>query len=165
MFKTGDAVIHPANGAGIVVGLAKVPMQDHDRQYYKIEILGKMKTTVLVPVDSAEKLGLRYAITRIELDELWRVLSTPPGDLPDDNKKRYKALEDKLKTREILKLAEIVRDLEWRRFQRDRLNTPGKRIYDKAIRLLAGEVAIARGEEIEAAQVHIETLLSQNLSS
>jgi RNA polymerase-interacting CarD/CdnL/TRCF family regulator len=66
MFETGDAVIHPTSGAGIVVGLANMPMQHKKQQYYKIEILGRVKTIVMVPVHSAEKIGLRFAIPIIE---------------------------------------------------------------------------------------------------
>ena len=164
MFKTGDAVIHPANGAGIVAGLVRMAMQENNCQYYRIEILDNKKTTLLVPVDAAESLGLRLAMTCGELDEIWKVLSAPPEILPEDHKQRYKALENKLKTKESKKLAEVVRDLEWRRLQVDRLNTPGKRIYDKAMRLLAGEVAVAQSEEIAATQIHIETILRQGLS-
>jgi len=57
-----------------------------------------------------------------------------------------------------------VRDLEWRRLQVDRLNTPGQRVYDKALRLLAGEVAVVQGEKAQVAQVHIETLVGRNLA-
>jgi CarD family transcriptional regulator len=164
MFKTGDAVIHPANGAGTVVGLVRMPIQQNSCQFYKIEILDNRKTTLMVPVDAAEKLGLRLAVTRIELDEIWKILSAQPEILPDDHKQRYKVLENKLKTQETTKLAEIVRDLEWRRLQVERLNSPGKRMYAKALSMLAGEVAVAQGEEMEAAQVHIETILGLSLS-
>jgi CarD family transcriptional regulator len=165
MFETGDAVIHPANGAGIIVGLAKMPMLDKRQQYYKIEILGKTKTIIMVPVEGAEALGLRPAISSVELEQVWRILSDSPEDLPDDNKKRYKVLEDKLKTQETFKVAEVVRDLAWRKLCKDRLNTPAQRIYDQAIRLLAGEVAVSQGVQIQSARSHIIKMLDENLVS
>lgn len=164
MFKTGDAVIHPKNGAGIVVGLANMPMQHTTQQYYKIEILGTMKTIIMVPVEDADKLGLRAAISRVELDLVWQVLSSSPEDLPDDNKKRYKALEDKLQTQEIFKIAEVVRDLEWRKYYAEGLNSPGQRIYNRAVHLLAGEIAVSQGVQMQSARTHIKRVLTGSLS-
>jgi CarD family transcriptional regulator len=164
MFDTGDAVMHPELGAGVVVGLSTIPLQDEVKEFYKINILSNTKTTIMVPIDGAEKLGLRHAISEVELDEVWNVLAKSAEELPDDNKKRYMILEAKLEKQDISNVAEIVRDLAWRRKQKKRLNRPAQRIYDKAMRLLTGEIAVSQSIQMQSAQAHIKKVLDANLS-
>jgi RNA polymerase-interacting CarD/CdnL/TRCF family regulator len=78
---------------------------------------------------------------------------------------RYKELEDKLKTQEIFKMAEIVRDLEWRKLRKNHLNRPAQRIYDQAIRLLAGEIAVSQGVKMQSVRMRIKNVIDANSSN
>ncbi len=162
MFQVGDAVVHPVNGAGFVAKLHSMPGFDEEKPCYKIEILGRTKTTLMVPVERAEEVGLRRAITVPHLDRVWDVLRGEPEALPDNHKTRYKQMEDKLHTGEVLQIAEVVRDMAWRQRQADHLNVPGRRIYLRGMELLISELAVAQTIEIEAAELQVEKLLKKS---
>ena len=165
MFDTGDAIIHPTLGAGIVIGLPNFLMQKQSQQYYKIKILSKTKTTIMVPVKSARKLGLRHAVSSLEMDSVWRVLSDSVQNLPNDNKARSKVLQDKAKMPGIFIIAEIIRDLEWQKQQKGHLNSTDRRIYDHAMDMLAGEIAVSLDVQMQSARTQIKKVLDVNMKN
>lgn len=165
MFEVGDAVVHPEKGAGIIQSLRRM-LAMGKKLYYKIQIVNhKTKTTLMVPVKGAEKLGLRPAIPEDDLDKVWETLSASPQALPDVHKQRYKLLNNNLSQGTILSTAEVVRDLAWRREQTGRLNVPGQRIYDKAIQLLASELAVSQEIQLESAKRQIRRELQKGFTA
>ena len=165
IFKTGDAVIHPSLGAGIVIGLPNFLMQKENQQYYKIKIIGKTKTTIMVPVKTARKLGLRHAISSLELESVWSVLSDSAKNLPDNNKERSQVLQDKVKLPEIITMAEIIRDLEWRKIHMGHLNSTERGVYEFSMNMLAGEIAVSQDVEMQSARNQIKNVLNVNFAS
>ena len=117
MFIPGDAVVHPDFGAGFITGQTKMNLLDKNLEYFEIKILGRIETKVLIPVENAASMGLRYAISDDELDELWQILSSTAEELPDDNKERKEVLKQRFETHEICQIAELIRDMEWRKAQ------------------------------------------------
>jgi RNA polymerase-interacting CarD/CdnL/TRCF family regulator len=59
----------------------------------------------------------------------------------------------------------VVRDLEWRRKQGQRLNVPGERIYKKAMLFLTGELAVSQNIDVPTAEKQVSHILNDNLSS
>jgi RNA polymerase-interacting CarD/CdnL/TRCF family regulator len=66
---------------------------------------------------------------------------------------------------EIVKVAEAVRDLAWRREKRRRFTIRGKRLYDRGMALLAGEVASVQESDLEDAEILISEVLDRRLRS
>ena len=163
MFAVGDAVVHPAHGAGVITGLATLQRQGRVLRYYEIELLGKANTNLMVPVENAERIGLRAAISSSELNRVWQVLRAEPVDLPNDYKKRHKIVTDQLQSCNILDVAAAVRDMAWRQQQDDGLTKKGQEIYAKGIEMLAGEIAASRGISLGAAEVQVQERLVQAL--
>jgi CarD family transcriptional regulator len=159
MFEVGDAVYHPVNGAGVIARLQRMPALRKDQRFYRIRMLNSTKTVLLVPVTKARELGLRPVADRGRVEEVLRVLSSEPVTLPDAHKQRYKVCEEKLDVADTLCTAEVVRDLNWRCVQHDKLNVPGRRIMQRAMKLLSGELAVAQGIALEEAEVQINEAL------
>jgi RNA polymerase-interacting CarD/CdnL/TRCF family regulator len=164
MFKAGDAIVHPVRGVGMVECIEKRQWRGSSDLYYKIKLLSEQTTSLMVPVSAAETLGLRRAIKPSKLKHVWRVLRADPRMLPTNHKRRYELLKDKLHGGDILQVAEVVRDTAWRQEQEGRLTTVGKRLYDKGIVLLAGEIAAAQGIDLAAAEVQIRERLKESIS-
>ena len=162
-FKTGDAVVHPIRGAGVVEWVEERRWRGDCDVYYKINLLGQPGTKVMIPQDAAEQIGLRPAISRAKLKDVWGVLSDDPEKLPTDHKVRYKVLEEKLHTGDVFELAEAVRDMAWRRQEKGHLTTTGRRLYDEGVKLLAGEVAAVQGVDVVDAEVQVKTRLKEGL--
>jgi CarD family transcriptional regulator len=166
MFEIGDAVVHPDKGAGIIANIKRMPGLKKKRQCYKIRMVEKRpKTVLMIPIKHAQATGLRLAISESQVDRVWQALSAAPQELPKQHKNRYKLLKDKLQTGDITKVAEVIRDLRWRRMnlKKGKLNVPGQRIYKKALHLLAGELAVAQDIDLQSAKEQIDSMLDESL--
>ena len=164
-FEVGDAVIHPLHGAGIVVGFVELKQsEDDDVRYYKIEMLGRTKTSLMIPLTEGESIGLRPAVQEAELERMLEVLSEAPIELPTNHKKRYRMLLERLEEGDIYQVAEALRDIWWRREERDGLTTHGREIYQKSMKLLSGEIAVVRDIDIQAARSLLEGRLRESPS-
>jgi CarD family transcriptional regulator len=166
MFKIGDTVVHPTQGVGVVQNLMSVPALSKRLKYYKIKMLnGTTETTLMIPVKRAAQLGLRSTISEADLAQVWDVLAAPPQTLAEDYKQRYKVLREKLKQSDLQSTGEVVRDLAWRRKQNGKLNAPARRIYSKALRLLANELAVSKDIKPRTAKRYITQQLEDNFEN
>ncbi len=164
MFLVGDAVVHPLRGAGVVEGVSELRQSDGVKEYYNIRMLGRTKTSLMIPVKKVEDSGLRPAISQTNLEEIWTILESDPNDLPSNHKQRYKVLHELLQTGDVFSVAEAVRDIEWRRLNEDGLTTNGSRIYQKGLKLLAGEIAVSQGISITDAEEQVKACLQESLT-
>jgi RNA polymerase-interacting CarD/CdnL/TRCF family regulator len=164
MFESGDAVFHPVRGAGIVRGVEKRRWHGDNVLYYTIELLGQPGTKVMIPTSVAKEIGLRRAMSRTKLKKMWTVLGGDPRKLPADHKDRYELLKEKLHAGDVLKVAEAVRDMAWRREREGYLTTRGKRLYDKGMMFLAGEIAAVRGVDLTEAEMQVTARLRESLA-
>jgi CarD family transcriptional regulator len=164
MFKAGDAIVHPIRGAGVVERVEERQWRGSSAMYYRINLVGHPGTRLMVPTGAAEELGLRRAIPRSELNKVWHVLLADPRRLPADHKKRYQLLDDKLHTGDIFQVAEVVRDMAWRRQRKGGLTTTGKKRYEEAMRILAGEIAAVQETGVDDAEAQIQAKLLESLS-
>jgi RNA polymerase-interacting CarD/CdnL/TRCF family regulator len=162
MFKEGDAVVHPIRGAGVIRCVEERRWRGAEALYYRIGLLSQPTSSLMIPVGSAKELGLRRAVSRSRLSQVWKVLDTDPEKLPTEHKERYQLLEDKLHAGDVLQVAEAVRDMAWRRHREGRLTTRGKRMYEEGMTLLAGEIAAAKGIGIEDAEVQVRDRLLES---
>ena len=163
-FKTGDAVVHPLRGAGIVISVEERQWHGHEHLYYRIRLLDHPGTKLMVPTSVAQELGLRHAISQSNMNKVWGVLGATPNILPNDHKERYQLLENKLHTGDAYQVAEVVRDMAWRLQRKGRLTTIGRRRYKEGIRFLAGEIAAVEGIEIVNAEAQVLARLAECLS-
>jgi CarD family transcriptional regulator len=148
-----------------VVDIVERKRQGEMDQYYSIELLSHPDTNLMVPSSSAEKIGLRRAISRTDLKKMWRVLVSDPKRLPDEHRQRYAVLREKLSTGDAFQVAEVVRDMAWRQQEKGHLTTVGKQMYEEGMVLLAGEVAAVRGVEFVDAERQVRAKLVESRSS
>jgi len=163
-FTTGDAIVHPIRGAGVVEHIVERMWHGNAELYYRIRLLGQSGTMLMVPTSVAEKLGMRCAISRSKIEPLWSVLLAAPGNLPDEYKELRQFLQGKLGTGDIFQVAEAVRDMAWRQWK-THLSATVKQLYDEGIRLLAGEIAATQGIEFVDAETRVRARLREHLSS
>jgi len=159
MFKSGDAIVHPVRGAGMVVRVEERQWRGASVLYYRIELLGQPGTSLMIPVEVAETVGLRRAIPPSELKQVWRVLRADPNTLPSEHKERYQVIEERLHVGKIFQVAEVVRDMAWRKQREGKLTTRGKQMYEEGVKLLAGEVAATQGIDLVDAEAQIRERL------
>ena len=81
MFDVGDKVVYPHHGAGTVVSKDVKLVLGEEREYLTIKILHN-EMTVNVPVDNAEKVGLRWVIDQEMVDVVVKVLLGGSTEMP-----------------------------------------------------------------------------------
>ncbi|MCJ7551132.1 MAG: hypothetical protein MUQ30_15770 [Anaerolineae bacterium] len=159
MYNVGDAVFHPTGGAGIITKLERMPMIKKGFRFYRIRMLQRNHTVLRVPVSKAEELGLRPALAQEEVGPILDILSAQPEELPQAHTVRYKECQARLDTGNTRTLAALVRDLTWQQIVAGKLNAPGQRIFKRAMRLLAGELAVTQTIDVLAAEEQIRDAL------
>ena len=160
MYKVGDKVVYPHHGAGTVVKKEKRTILGTEREYLTIKILHN-EMTVNVPVDNAEKVGLRGVIDQEMVDVVVKVLLGGSTEMPKNWNRRFKHNRDKMKTGDIFELAEVVKNLNLRDHEKG-LSTGEKQMYTRAKKILASELMYAKGMDAEEAAEWLEGVLAGN---
>ena len=151
MYKVGDKVVYPHHGAGTVVKKEKRDVLGEKREYLTIKILHN-DMTVNVPSENAEKVGLRKVIGEDMVKVVVKALTGGGTQMPKNWNRRFKHNRDKMKTGDILELAEVVRNLSLRDVEKG-LSTGEKQMFVKAKKILASELMYAKDmDEEEAAE-------------
>ena len=147
MYKVGDKVVYPHHGAGTVVKKESREVLGQKREYLTIKILHN-DMTVQVPCENADQVGLRRVIGEKEVGVVLKALTGGSTEMPKNWNRRFKHNRDKMKTGDILELAEVVRNLSLRDGEKG-LSTGEKQMYVKAKKILASELMYAKnmGEE------------------
>jgi CarD family transcriptional regulator len=151
LYKVGDKVVYPHHGAGTVVKKEKREVLGEKREYLTIKILHN-DMTVNVPSENAEKVGLRKVIGEDMVKVVVKALTGGGTQMPKNWNRRFKHNRDKMKTGDILELAEVVRNLSLRDHEKG-LSTGEKQMFVKAKKILASELMYAKDmDEEEAAE-------------
>ncbi len=158
MFDVGDKVVYPHHGAGTVVSKDVKLVLGEKREYLTIKILHN-EMTVNVPTDNAEKVGLRWVIDLEMVEVVVKVLLGGSTEMPKNWNRRFKHNRDKMKTGDILELAEVVRNLALRDHEKG-LSTGEKQMYVKAKKILASELMYAKHMSEEQAHEWLEEVLA-----
>jgi len=157
MFDIGDKVVHPTHGAGLVTGIKKQDLLEEYHRYYVIDLAFDDRT-LMIPVSNAEEIGLRSISRQATLSQVWHILGAEAETLADDYKKRQKRVQEKLKTGDVIKVAEVIRDLSFLK-REDHLTSFDTKLFERAQQFLACEVALIKGVQVnEAAQIISEIL-------
>ena len=159
MYQVGDKVVYPHHGAGTVVKKEKREVLGEQREYLTIQILHN-DMTVQVPSENCEKVGLRRVIGDKEIAPVVKALTGISTEMPKNWNRRFKHNRDKMKTGDILELAEVVRNLALRDHDKG-LSTGEKQMYVKAKKILASELMYAKAMSEDEAAVWLDEVLAK----
>ena len=151
-------MVYPHHGAGQVLKKEAKDILGEKREYLTIKILHN-EMTVNVPTDNAEKVGLRWVIDLEMVEAVVKVLLGGSTEMPKNWNRRFKHNRDKMKTGDILELAEVVRNLALRDHEKG-LSTGEKQMYVKAKKILASELMYAKDMSEEQAHEWLEEVLA-----
>ena len=126
------------------------------------------ETTVIADVEPAPSASQAFwALAPVERDvvdeeglaEVISVLQASDVEEAANWSRRFKANQEKLISGDIIKVAEIVRDL-WRREQDRGLSAGEKRMLAKARQILVSELALAEKTDEDKAEVILDEVLA-----
>ncbi len=129
------------------------------RDYLTIKILHN-EMTVMVPCENAHRAGLRRVIDEEQVKKVIEVLEGDVSDMPKNWNRRFKYNREKIKTGDVFELAEVVRNLAIREWEKG-LSTGEKQMYTRAKKILASEFMYALDKDDEGAEEYIDELLEE----
>jgi CarD family transcriptional regulator len=159
-FECGDNVVYPHHGAGKVLKKEVRKMFGEEREYLTIKILHN-DMTVMVPCENAALAGLRRVIDEETVKKVLAVLEDDVSEMPKNWNRRFKHNRDKIKTGDIYELAEVVRNLAIREWEKG-LSTGEKQMYTRAKKILASEFMYALDKDEDEAEAHLDNLLAES---
>ncbi|MGL4368435.1 MAG: CarD family transcriptional regulator [Spirochaetota bacterium] len=158
MYKVGDKIVYPMHGVGTVESIEKKEVLGHRNEYYIIHIINNgMK--VMIPVKNGDSVGIRAIIGKNEVKKVLDLLKKGETKIEEDWKLRYENNVNKVKSGNILEVAEVARDL-FRRGREKELSIMERKLYESAYNLIIHELAMAKNVNIEEAGNIVSEALS-----
>ena len=157
-FKVGETVVYPHHGAATIEAVEIRSIKGVDREYLVLRV-AQGDLTVRVPSDNVELVGVRDVVNAEGLERVFEVLRQPYTEEPTNWSRRYKANLEKLASGDVIKVAEVVRDL-WRRDKERGLSAGEKRMLAKARQILVSELALAEHTNVDKAEALLDEVLA-----
>jgi CarD family transcriptional regulator len=157
-FTVGDTVVYPHHGAATIEAIEKRVVKGVERDYLVLRV-AQGDLTVRVPSDNVDLVGVRDVVDQAGLDRVFDVLRQPYTEEPTNWSRRYKANLEKLASGDVIKVAEVVRDL-WRRERERGLSAGEKRMLAKARQILVSELALAENTNEDKAEAILDEVLA-----
>lgn len=158
-FKKRSWVVHPAHGVAQVVDRESRSFDGDSVKCLVLEVPAREGVhgpiRISVPEDRAEELGIRRPIDGEEADDVLEVLGVAGVRVPSNWSRRFKNHQEKLRSGDVYQCAEVVRNLA-RREQDSHLSSGEQAMYERARYLLASELAVTWGVELDEANERIE---------
>ncbi len=145
MFQIGQQICYPMHGVGVVEAIQELEVLGETTRYYMLRfVLGRM--TAMVPVHSAQNVGLRPVINAEECERVQLYLMQESQPDNENWNQRYRENLEKLRQGEIYGVADVVKSLIRR--ERDKGLSAGERkMYLTARQVLLAELSAASGKE------------------
>ena len=154
MFKIGDKIVYPNHGAGVIDSIEKKEFLGEEKEYFILKMqIGSMD--ISIPISNIDKMNVRDVIDKESGDEVLRILDDDPTPMPDNWNVRYRENQEVIKTGDIFKIAEMVRNLAILDKEKG-LSTTEKKLLNRARRIMASELVMAGSLEKEKAEEMID---------
>ncbi|NLC11914.1 MAG: CarD family transcriptional regulator [Firmicutes bacterium] len=160
MFSIGDKVVYPMHGAGIIEAIEEKEILGRKKKYYIMNMpIGEMK--VMIPLDNSDQIGLREVIDRQSVKKVFQILREYNAQMPANWNRRYRANLDKIKSGNIFKVAEVVRNLMLR--EKDKgLSTGERKMLESAKQILISELVLVQGVDVSEINDALDSLFQEH---
>ena len=160
MFLVDDNVVYPTYGLAQVVALEKRKVLGKEQSFYKLRIR-KNNLHVMIPVESAEKVGLREVISPDDVYMVFEILKQKASISKTPWHHRFNKNVKKLKTGSIFETAEVMRDLMILNNLKN-LAIKETRMMNRAKKLVVSEIAFSQDIAEDEVEKQIEETLQLN---
>ena len=152
MFSPGDKIVYPMHGAGIICGIEERKILGEKKKYYIFK-LPCSEINVMIPVDSETAVCIRPISDRAVISYVIELLSAESSQMDSNWNRRYRENMEKLKSGDIMKVAEVVRNL-MRTDRKKGLSSGERKLLANARQILVSEMMLAADiTQIEAEKV------------
>ncbi len=157
MFKVGDKVVYPMHGAGVIEAIEEKEVLGSRQRYYIMRLpIGDLK--VMIPTDNVNEIGIREIIDDHMVQEVFDVLRGDKTKMSQNWNKRYRANLEKIRSGDVLEVAEVVRNLSIRDREKG-LSSGERKMLDNARQILVSELVLAKSSDQDTISEEIEAAL------
>ncbi len=158
-FRVGEKVVYPNHGVGTIEQINSRNPAGEAEKYYLLRI-NASSLTVMVPITSAENVGLRRVAKHPEVDRILGYLSNGDCATHSDWKWRFKENSEKMRTGSLLQVAEVMKSLL--KLNNDKpLSFREKKMLDRARHLLVSELATVKNLQERQVEALIDRALAK----
>ena len=158
-FEVGDKVIYPNHGLGVVRCIETRTIMGTTCGFYSLR-MADSDTTVLVPLDNVDGVGLRRAIGDKEVKKLFTLIGNGKIDNHQNWKGRFKDNSDKMRTGSIYDVIDVLKNLTFLAKSKN-LSFREKRMLDRARFLVVSEISEVVGDPAEAVEEKVSKALDR----
>ena len=158
MFNVGDKIVYPMHGAGVIDAIEEKDILGEKQAYYILKMPGEVK--VMVPTAKAEEIGVRSIIDKNSAEKVFRVLESDETEMSMNWNKRYRDNMEKMKSGDIYKIADVVRNLSFKQKEKG-LSTGEKKMLNNAKQILVSELVLTE----HSTQDEIEKMVESKITT
>jgi Transcriptional regulators, similar to M. xanthus CarD len=160
MLTVGDKVVYPMHGAGVIEAVEEHEVLGQTQVYYILTMpYGGMR--VMIPMKSADSIGLREVIGEPEVSKVIDVLRNAPIHTNANWNRRFNTHLSKIKSGNIYEVAEVVRSLVLQD-RAKKLSTGERRLLETARQILVSELVLACNRDLGSVEAWIDELFQEN---
>ena len=156
-FTKNEFIVYPGHGVGQITAIEVQTVAGASLEFFVIHF-AKSKMKVRAPTQKAASIGIRKLCSRAALEQVRRTLGQSVPRSRTNWAKLTKEYEAKIKSGEIIALAEVVRALQ-RRTSTTEQSYSERQLYATALDRLCAEVALVECITEEKAMSGLESLL------
>ena len=146
MFDIGDKAVYPSHGVGVIEAIESKAISGREQLFFILRIFDN-GMTIMIPIENVDVVGLRGVIPSMEIPRVFQILKERRISLDTQTwNRRYREYMDKINTGSIFSIAEVLRDLQVLKLEKD-LSFGERKILDTAENLLVKELAVAKDVE------------------
>ena len=146
MFDIGDKAVYPSHGVGVIEAIESKAISGREQLFFILRLFDN-GMTIMIPIENVDVVGLRGVIPSMEIPRVFQILKERRISLDTQTwNRRYREYMDKINTGSIFSIAEVLRDLQVLKLEKD-LSFGERKILDTAENLLVKELAVAKDVE------------------
>ena len=138
-YRIGSKVVYPMHGAGVIESIEEREIMGEKQMYYILRIpVGDMK--VMIPMRTADEIGLRDVIDSAGADRVLEEFKRCPVEIETNWNKRHRENVSRIKSRG--------------------LSTGERKMLSNAKQILVSELVVAKSSNQQAIEALLEELLA-----
>ncbi len=157
--SVGEKVAYPNQGVCVVESIRRTTLGNTIVNCYTLRLLSD-NSTILVPLDNAENIGIRPVISPQQCKKLIRSLSADFEIVSCDWKSRSKEFAEKLRSGDLFAVADVLKKLTFLSYEK-KLSFREQTLLDKSRSLILSEILVAEPMDEDAAVEKVEKLVAK----
>jgi CarD family transcriptional regulator len=162
-FKVGDRIAHPLHGAGTIDRIESKKINGTEREYYVLKLpVGDM--VVMIPTGNCSEIGVRPIVKPEEAEEILNALPKIKINMSQNWNKRYRENMMKIKSGDLMEVAEVVKGLMTRDLNHS-LSTGERKMLHSAKQILISEIVLSQSASYEEVEERINKAIMYSFAA